>query len=125
MEEETAKEQIPDKAAKYKKILKVIYVIEMLLGTALALFMGFFLGVMATDSPFSTMVHFVLGAAFGFFFFFLPTVLLPYVSIKELENYESGKSLKWNYTLMVINLLFVFLPAGLLQLFFLLRIKRP
>ncbi|MFY9142282.1 hypothetical protein [Sulfuricurvum sp.] len=108
---------------KYIKYLKVSYQIEMVLGILLAGFMSFFLGVMATDAPSATYFHFALGALFGFIIVAIPTMLMPFLAIKELNNYVAKRKLLFNIINAVVVLAFVFFPLALWQFYMLYKIK--
>jgi len=105
------------------KYLKVSYQIEMVLGILVAGYMSIFLGVMATDAPTSTNIHFVFGALFGFTIVAIPTVLMPFLAIRELNNYKEKGKLTFNIINVVIVLAFVFFPLALWQFYILYKIK--
>jgi len=108
---------------KYIKYLKISYQIEMVLGIVAAAFLSFFVGVMATDAPTSTYLHFAFGALFGFTIVAIPTVLMPFLAMKELDGYEEKEKLVFNIINAVIVLVVVFIPLALWQFYMLYKIK--
>ena len=106
------------------KYLKISYKIEMVFGIIAAGWMSFFLGVMATDAPTSTYLHFTLGALFGFSAVAIPTVLIPFLAIKELSNYEIKGKLLFSIINAIFILISIFIPLALWQLYMLYKIKK-
>ncbi len=106
---------------KLTKNLKVLLIIEIILGILTASFAALFVGIMATDSPSATLLH---GIGIGFCVFlvtFLPLVLLPLLSIRELNEYDRNGTI----TINIVNSIFVFLyffPFGVLNIYFVYKI---
>ncbi len=109
---------------KYIKYLKISYQIEMVLGIVAAGFMSFFLGIMATDSPSSTYFNFAFGAIFGFSAIAIPSVLIPFLAIKELNNYEIKGKLLFNIINAAFIFISIFMPLALWQFYMLYKIKQ-
>jgi len=76
--------------------LKSLLIIEIIIGLFGASFLAIFVGIMATDSPSSTYLHMAGGGLVGFMIVFVPSVLLPYLSIRELRNYTENKKIVLN-----------------------------
>jgi|GEM_PF-5423233 len=106
------------------KYLKVSLKIEIVLGIIISIFMALLLGTMATDSPSSTYLNFAMVAVIGFLVVFLPTVLLPYFSIKELNKFNQKKSIVINSINSTVVFLFVFFPLALWQFYLLYKLKK-
>jgi len=79
--------------------------------------MALFLGVMATDSPSSTMLDMVLGAVFGFLVVLIPMVGLPLLSKRELQNYKTNKKLLFNIINSVLIFFTMFMPLALFNFY--------
>lgn len=73
------------------KRLKTVLIIQIIVGLAAAVFIALFMGTFALDSPAATKMNFFLAAGSGFFILFIPNVLLPAFSIKELKDYEKSR----------------------------------
>ena len=110
-----------DKRIKY---LKISYIIEMILGALMAAFMTLFLGVMATDSPSSSDLDFVIGALIGFVVVAVPTILIPLLAINELNNFKVKRRLIFNIINAIIVLIVVFAPLAFWQFYMLYKIKK-
>ncbi len=101
--------------------LKTLLIIEIIAGLFVASFMALFLGVMATDSPSSTYLHMIGGGTMGFVIVFIPSVLLPYFSIRELKNYAANNKIIVNI-INALLLIFCFFPLGIVCLILLYKL---
>ena len=109
---------------KYIKYLKISYEIEMILGIIFSCFVSFFLGIMSTDSPSSTYLDFILGIVFGFLIIAIPSISIPYLAIKELNDYETKRKLIFNIINIIFIFFFLFMPLALWQFYMLYKIKK-
>jgi Na+-driven multidrug efflux pump len=78
---------------------------------------------MATDSPKSTLVHFILGGSVGFLIVFFPSVLLPFFSIKEVNKYTENRRLTLNIINSIIVFVLIFFPLAIVQFYFIYKIR--
>ncbi len=109
-----------EKQIKWLKIsLKVEMVIGVLAGGALALV----LGTMATDSPTSGTLEFIMGALFGFALVAIPMLVIPALSIRELNRFPVNEKFIFNYLNTVIVFVFVFFPLAIWQIYTLVHLK--
>lgn len=103
--------------------IKISRFVEIFFGVLIGGWLGFFVGIMATDSPNSSELNFVYGALFGFGFTAIPLILLPYLSIRELNKYRKKQKVTFNYITSIIMLIFMLSPLAIWQLFMLRKLK--
>ncbi len=105
------------------KWLKISLKLEMVIGVVAGGFLGLVLGTMATDSPTSDTLDFLMGAVFGFSIVALPMIIIPLLSIRELNRFPEKQSFICNYINTVIVLVFVFFPLAIWQIYTLVHLK--
>lgn len=102
---------------------KISLYIEVLLGIILSIVLPIFMISLSLDSPETTAFNSFLGAFFSFCLVALPLVLLPVMSIKELNEFPEKNSLFLNYMNTGIVVAFVFFPVAFWQIFIFRKIK--
>lgn len=108
-----------------KKILylKRSLIAEMVFGAILAIILSVYMVSMASANPNAEAINIFLGALFPLVIIALPLVLLPYMAMRELNEYSDQKSLILNYVNSGIAVGFVFFPLAVWQIFTLVKIK--
>lgn len=76
--------------------MKTTYTVHIVLGVIATAIVTLIVGVMSTDSPSSKSSDMFIGALMGFAIVGAPTILLPYLAKKEIEKYETKRTLKFN-----------------------------
>jgi len=105
------------------KILKLLYVIQALVGIILTLWGSFFLAVMSTDSPSSSTATGVISGGITFVILLSLGVLLPIAAIRELERWPRERKLLWNW-LDVGPMILFFFPFALWQIYTLWKLRQ-
>ncbi len=98
------------------KLLKLLLIIEIIIGLSISIIMAIFLGVMATDSPSSTKLDVLIGSVIGFSLVAIPSVLFPTLSIRELNKFPTRKKLTFNIINSIITF-FIFFPIAIIQFY--------
>ncbi|WP_343801409.1 hypothetical protein [Marinobacterium maritimum] len=105
------------------KWLKISLKVEMLIGVVAGGILALVLGTMATDSPTSGTLEFIMGALFGFALVATPMLVIPALSIRELNRFPENRKFVFNYLNTVIVLVFVFFPLAIWQIYTLAHLK--
>lgn len=103
--------------------LKNSLIIEMIFGAILAIVLSVYMVSMASANPDAAAINIFLGALFPIVIVALPLVLLPYMAMRELNEYTEQNSLILNYVNSGIAVGFVFFPLAIWQIFTLVKIK--
>ncbi len=107
----------------YKKGLKIILIIEIIYIFIASCLLGSVVAIMITDSPTTTSKDMIIWGGTTFVSLFVPFVLLPILSIKELVNYNEKKRLWLNITNSIVTTIFIFFPLIIVHLFLIYKIK--
>lgn len=100
--------------------LKVILIAQMVLAIPVAIFISFFLGIMATDSPSAGVESFMLGGVVGFLIIAIPGLGVPFLALRELKNHPNKKWLIFNW---IDSFIFLFLfPVAILSVLAIIQI---
>ncbi|GLS90139.1 hypothetical protein GCM10007916_12060 [Psychromonas marina] len=103
--------------------LKRSLIVEIIFGALLAIILSVYMVSMASANPNAATIDIFLGALFPIVIVALPLVLLPYMAIRELNEYEEQNSLILNYVNSGIAVGFVFFPLAVWQIFTLVKVK--
>ena len=87
------------------KMMKISLIVQLLIGVVVTGYMVLLLGVMSTDAPTSSYKDVLMGVSIALGLIGLPTVLLPFLALRELGRFVQTKKLHFIYTNAIIGLL--------------------
>jgi len=103
--------------------LKRSLIAEIIFGAIAAIAISVYMVSMVNDNPNAATIDMFLGALFPIVIIALPLMLLPFMAIRELNEYGEQKSLLINYVNSGIAVGFVFFPLAIWQIFTLVKLK--
>lgn len=103
--------------------LKRSLIAEIIFGMVAAIVLAVYMVSLVSDNPNSATIDLFLGALFPIVIIGLPLVLLPYIAIRELNEYSEQKSLLINYVNSGLAVGFTFFPLAIWQIFTLVKLR--